>query len=395
VPEHRVFKAFFSYAHHDAKTDPALLQAFSAALEDRVNAKILNARFVIWRDKDDLRTGDRWDAKIEAELRAADVMIVLLTPRWVESEHCRKEYAIFEEIEATRKVGDYVVPILVRTIKRQERYFTQDQRNVYERVLFRQYQAAIATDFLKLSEADRTAIVDKIADDIEGMIERRRDLVVAEENPINYRTRKARSRKEFTRKAHDFEEFDIISSAEALIDCRHGDEPRNIYAQVDFTERLYIIHDDARIEFGVQFAYWSFRNGGPGRLRQGDDLRSASGRQNAYYVSRFSEPDTIVICIQPAVNKENVAELALPPSINENRFAKVATATSSVDVAKLTSQLDVMIKSDGLWVAGDGDRKLSQTTSQWIEAIMTVAAKRDPRVRESGRLTRNVPIEER
>ena len=81
MSEHNTYKGFFSYSHHDAETDPGLVKAFTKALEDRVDAKLTNARFEIWRNKEGVRTGNRWNDKIEAELRASDVMIVLLTPR--------------------------------------------------------------------------------------------------------------------------------------------------------------------------------------------------------------------------------------------------------------------------------------------------------------------------
>jgi hypothetical protein len=98
----REFKGFFSYAHHDAQTDAGLIADFTKELERRVTAKFVNAKFLIWRDKDQLRTGVRWDPTIEAELRAADVLIVLLTPQWIGSDFCRREYTIFEDVEASR-----------------------------------------------------------------------------------------------------------------------------------------------------------------------------------------------------------------------------------------------------------------------------------------------------
>jgi TIR domain len=78
--EQATFNGFFSYAHHDAEIDPSLIADFSSGLEGRVDSRLTNARFAIWRDREDLRTGERWDDKIEAELRRAHVLIVLLTP---------------------------------------------------------------------------------------------------------------------------------------------------------------------------------------------------------------------------------------------------------------------------------------------------------------------------
>jgi hypothetical protein len=78
MAEHRTFNGFFSYAHHDAEIDPSLITDFTSQLEGRVGSKLTNARFAIWRDKEGLRTGARWNEKIETELRRADVLILLL-----------------------------------------------------------------------------------------------------------------------------------------------------------------------------------------------------------------------------------------------------------------------------------------------------------------------------
>ena len=67
---------------------------------------------MIWRDEEGLRIGDQWAHKLEEAVRSSDILIVLLTPRWIDSDFCRKEYLVFEEVEATRNVGEYIVPIL-------------------------------------------------------------------------------------------------------------------------------------------------------------------------------------------------------------------------------------------------------------------------------------------
>jgi hypothetical protein len=104
--EHPTFNGFFSYAHHDAKVSPNLITDFTSELEGRVASKLTNARFSIWRDEEGLRTGERWNEKIEAQLRGSHVLIVLLTPQWIGSDYCRKEYLFFEEIEDSREVGE-------------------------------------------------------------------------------------------------------------------------------------------------------------------------------------------------------------------------------------------------------------------------------------------------
>src|SRR5262245_28892586 len=116
MAEQEIFKGFFSYARDDGETDPGLITALTTELEGRINARLVNARLTIWRDTERLRVGERWDETIDGELRRADVLIVLLTPRWIGSEYCRKEFTLFEELEASRTVGQCVVPVLARPI---------------------------------------------------------------------------------------------------------------------------------------------------------------------------------------------------------------------------------------------------------------------------------------
>jgi hypothetical protein len=78
---------------------------------------------------------------------------------------------VFEEVEAARNVGEYIVPILARSIEKVEKYFTKDQAEVWARMSQRQYAKANAVKFLTLGEPGRTVLIDDIAEDIEGRIE--------------------------------------------------------------------------------------------------------------------------------------------------------------------------------------------------------------------------------
>jgi hypothetical protein len=109
-------------------------------------------------------------------LRPADVLIVLLTPRWIESAHCRKEFMVFEELEASRLIGKSVASILARSITQQERHLTREQRDILNRIRQRQHFEVVAAEFLGLPRARRNAEIEKIAEHIAGVIEQLRDL---------------------------------------------------------------------------------------------------------------------------------------------------------------------------------------------------------------------------
>ena len=175
MAEQENFRGFFSYARDDGETDPVLITALTTELQGRINARLVNERLTIWRDTERLKTGERWDETIEGELRRADFLIVLLTPRWIGSEYCRKEFALFEELEASRGSGQCVVPILARPVAPQERRLTPEQRDVYSRINRRQHFQALAVDFLKLPSARRRTEIDKLAEHIAGIIEQLTD----------------------------------------------------------------------------------------------------------------------------------------------------------------------------------------------------------------------------
>ena len=59
MAEHKTFQGFFSYAHKDAETNAAMVKAFTADLEKIVSNSMTNASFEIWRDTNNLRTGDK------------------------------------------------------------------------------------------------------------------------------------------------------------------------------------------------------------------------------------------------------------------------------------------------------------------------------------------------
>ena len=177
MAEIETFQGFFSYARHDAETDPKLIEALTARLEKRVSGKLTNARFTIWRDVNAIRTGQRWDERIGEAVRASHVFIVLMTPKWFESPYCRQEYQAFEAVEPD--VGEYVVPLLARPIDRQVENFDQPQKDIQDSLGRRQYGKIIASDFLLQSEDQRDHFIDKIADDIEGMIQRLRGKAVS------------------------------------------------------------------------------------------------------------------------------------------------------------------------------------------------------------------------
>ncbi len=178
------FQAFFSYAHADAKINSALYEAFSNELQDRASALFANTRVEIWRDTDDIRTGEKWDPRIEQALHKSQLLIVMLSPKWLESDYCRKEYSIFQEVEKSLPKAEYVFPLLVYGIERDREFLVGDQPAVFDSVMARQFKKTLAEDFLLMAPNQISAQVAALAEEMRDAIDLlRRQPVVAPATP--------------------------------------------------------------------------------------------------------------------------------------------------------------------------------------------------------------------
>jgi hypothetical protein len=203
------------------------------------------------------------------------------------------------------------------------------------------------------------------------------------------------SRAEFHAAAQNYDRVDFVSSAEVVIDQQQDGKERGVDAQVDFVDRLYVESARARIEFGVRRAYVSVANDGPGGLVRADHLRAAATRRNAQFVSLHDTPRAVSLCIDPDPGKTSLAELALPPTPRENYLCQIATATTEVEAEKLQAELRVSLDVEGLYFADDITPLVSPSKKKQIEAIVTVAAKKNHYRVENGEIRRPLEVRER
>jgi TIR domain len=389
------FQGFFSYSHHDAETDPDLVEAFTLDLEKRVSGKFTNAKFSIWRDIQNLRTGDRWDDRIGEAVRASSVLIVLLTPKWIESDYCRKEYSIFtDEVEITRDVGEYVFAILARNIEQQVQFFFPTQANIHTSLKKRQYQKALASDFLQLNRDERKSLVDKLSDDLAGMIERLRKLPKRPAQSSGGSTQHARKHPaEFNSLPYNLREVDFVVGTEVVIDKPKGDQPRAVLAHVGFIDRLYVQTERARVEFGIRRCFLSIDDSGTGKLGRIDALRAGSD-QTMRYVTFQQFPTALTVCVT-AEGTRSLGALPMAPAEGENYLSKVGILSADGEPNSLRAELSISISPEGLFIAGEEGQNLSVRARKKIEAIMGVLSERDLNGKATGRFNRSVPVRER
>lgn len=393
------FQAFFSYSHHDAAVDPEVIESFSKKLEQRVNAKLTNASFSIWQDKEKLRIGSQWNSKIERAISDSSIFILILSPKWIESSYCRSEYDFFvDKVESFQRYSEAVAPIMIREVARQAHHFTEEQKRCYKSIKDRQFVKYFATDFLSKPDSEKTLIIDQVADDIAGIIERQRlgNDDSSPEKLERFSTRQ-QTRYEYDARAHNYKKYDIVSSAEVLIGRINSDLRRDLFAHIDFLPRVYVQSGNARVEFGVRRAVLSISSCGEeiSFLKDFDAVRGSVKSGGAYYLSDRDRPNALSICIDPLPGNSVLSDLALPPSENENRLSKVASTTENVSVNDITADLTVNLTPDGIFIfSAEDEQKTTPSLAKKIAAIMTAVAEKEGIV-EGDNLQRKIPVRER
>jgi hypothetical protein len=119
---HRGFTrhAFISYSHIDNQPLPAepagWVTIFHAALEQFLS-RFLGGKASIWRDEK-LRGNDDFSEEILAQLPTAAALVMVLTPRYLNSEWCTRELNAFcEAVRAAKGPGDDSKSRIFKVIK--------------------------------------------------------------------------------------------------------------------------------------------------------------------------------------------------------------------------------------------------------------------------------------
>ena len=100
--EHPV-KIFISYSHKD----DSLMEEFNEFLQPLV----FSGQIEIWNDKA-INAGDLWDDDIKNALKAADIVLLLLSPSFLASTYINR-VEIAEAFEQ-QKSGKKIIPVMLR-----------------------------------------------------------------------------------------------------------------------------------------------------------------------------------------------------------------------------------------------------------------------------------------
>ena len=70
-----------------------MVSAFRERLEAEISIRVPGSQ--VFQDTNDLQEGDHFPEILPSELSQSDVLLVLLSPSWLQSEWCRREFALF------------------------------------------------------------------------------------------------------------------------------------------------------------------------------------------------------------------------------------------------------------------------------------------------------------
>ena len=101
-------KAFLSYPRVDDAYDA--VSQFCERLANEL--ELIAPGSSVFQDKSNILAGSRFEHSIEESISEVDVLIILLAPRWLASEWCRREYALFVAKEHKIELEPRILPIL-------------------------------------------------------------------------------------------------------------------------------------------------------------------------------------------------------------------------------------------------------------------------------------------
>lgn len=105
-----ILKGFWSYAQGDDEHLEGLLSDLRKKVAGELSM-LLGYDVDIFQDISDLRTGDRWEERLRAEVTAATFLVPLLTPRYFNRPFCREETLTFLRVARDQGVVPRIFPI--------------------------------------------------------------------------------------------------------------------------------------------------------------------------------------------------------------------------------------------------------------------------------------------
>jgi len=101
-------KIFLSYTR--TKDLFQKVSAFRERLEAEIGIRVPGSK--VFQDKEHIQEGDHFPEVLTTELAKSDILLVLVSPAWLQSEWCRREFALFTDAGANTNRVHRILPVL-------------------------------------------------------------------------------------------------------------------------------------------------------------------------------------------------------------------------------------------------------------------------------------------
>jgi hypothetical protein len=102
-------KVFVSYTREKDQFDE-VVSTFRERLEAELRLRDESA--TVFQDKSVIASGDNFPEVLATHLACSDVLVVLLSPAWLKSKWCQREFELFVTAEAGRGRPPRILPLL-------------------------------------------------------------------------------------------------------------------------------------------------------------------------------------------------------------------------------------------------------------------------------------------
>lgn len=248
------FAAFVSYSHRDDEYDDGAITQLANRLERALRAFTGRSDLAVFLDRDAIEWGDAWRARLEEGMGSSEALIAVVTPSYLASKECRREY---EDFMSRPGANRWFLPLY---------YIDVDDLDTRDDPVSSAVRAAQYADWRDLREAD--AASGAVRKEIEALAKRIRDLLrqsssAAEEGagpPLSDSPREFRAHTAGDDEGEDW--LDLAIAARAL----YGEEEYGLarallldaldsYPQAELIHQLAVVDwydgalDDAVVEF--------------------------------------------------------------------------------------------------------------------------------------------------
>jgi len=109
---------FFSYSRDDDEDFDRTLSSLRQAIGKELRAELGRTKqdFRLWQDQDAIAPGELWETRITEAINGATFFIPIVTPRAVNSKHCKFEFDTFLAREQALGRNNLIFPILYITV---------------------------------------------------------------------------------------------------------------------------------------------------------------------------------------------------------------------------------------------------------------------------------------